>query len=476
MPVPPPWGHRPAPAPVPPPYGQPPMQPYAQPPVQPPVQPQGLREARLFDGMTPDGKPVIQRAPVSDAERTPLGNYLGQAPIVLSARGFDEDMLDPARPADVPMSFHTDGTWIWPGAAGYYLRVHGVAPDPELVAHIRDRGYQVPEVSEEAKEAAVKVITGQTPAAPDPQPQPQPVGAPPMPQGFAAPPPAPGMAPPPAPYGPPGAAPPMGPPMGAPQPAFPPPMGAPPAQPNQGRRAVAGCLSVVLVVALFLGFRVLKTAAKKGLDDDRPSSGSSAPLSSTGSESPSAPGGSGPATAPAIAAVPDPCQAAAPVLPAKARGLRAEPDTYGDSTRVCEWERLALTDARTLDIQVERRKDAADAQGTMAFFWKKVGEDLANDEGFDLSRERLAGLGDEAYATRYAAPIVKGRTEAEAKSYWMGGAKIKVRRANVIIDVRWGGSDGYRLQGRLLKGRDFAYPVARAEAVRVARAILAKLG
>jgi hypothetical protein len=47
-----------------------------------------------------------------------------------------------------------------PGAVGYYLRAHGVPPEPELATHIRASGFRVPEVADEIRSAAVAVITG----------------------------------------------------------------------------------------------------------------------------------------------------------------------------------------------------------------------------------------------------------------------------------------------------------------------------
>ena len=62
----------------------------------------------------------------------------------------------------VPMNFRTDGAWAWPGAVAYYLREHGVPPDPDLVAHIRARRFTAPsEVPEPAKDLALAAITGE---------------------------------------------------------------------------------------------------------------------------------------------------------------------------------------------------------------------------------------------------------------------------------------------------------------------------
>jgi hypothetical protein len=83
------------------------------------------------------------------------------------------------------MTFHTDGVWIWNGAVGYYLRVHGIAPEPDLVEHIRARGFQVPDVPGDVRSSAVDIITGadraDVAARPTGGPAPEPVAEPPEP-------------------------------------------------------------------------------------------------------------------------------------------------------------------------------------------------------------------------------------------------------------------------------------------------------
>lgn len=117
-----------------------------------------LRTAEVFDDR---GNPITERAEIGHAEADRVAEYLDKAPVVLAARSYDNDRLDPQRTASVPMTFHTDGSWIWPGAVGYYLRQHGVAPEPDLLNHIRARGFQLPEVTEPQRELAVSVITGE---------------------------------------------------------------------------------------------------------------------------------------------------------------------------------------------------------------------------------------------------------------------------------------------------------------------------
>ncbi|MEV5570964.1 hypothetical protein AB0L06_13020 [Spirillospora sp. NPDC052269] len=115
--------------------------------------PGGLRMSGV--SLPTDGE---SRPDVPEDEKEALVQYLTRAPIVLAARSLDVDELDPERAARVPLTFHTDGTWVWPGAVGYYLRAHGVAPDPELVAHVRGNGFQLPEVDDAARDAAVTLI------------------------------------------------------------------------------------------------------------------------------------------------------------------------------------------------------------------------------------------------------------------------------------------------------------------------------
>lgn len=118
----------------------------------------GMRAATVFDDA---GNPIMGRPAVAPDERDLLAQYLERAPVVLAARSYDTDRLDPTQSAAVPMTFHTDGSWVWPGAVAYYLRVHGVTPEPELVEHVRTTGFRLPDVDEPARERAVTTITGE---------------------------------------------------------------------------------------------------------------------------------------------------------------------------------------------------------------------------------------------------------------------------------------------------------------------------
>lgn len=122
-----------------------------------------FRMARLFDALGPGQTPQVDRPPVPDEEVEQVADYLTKAPMVLAARSLDADLFDPARPAKVPLTYLTDGTWIWPGGVGYYLRTHSVPPEPDLVEHIRSRGFQPGEIDDYTRDAAVASIMGQPP-------------------------------------------------------------------------------------------------------------------------------------------------------------------------------------------------------------------------------------------------------------------------------------------------------------------------
>ncbi|WP_235036970.1 TNT domain-containing protein [Actinomadura sp. K4S16] len=133
----------------------------------PPPRPRsGLRRARIFDHAGPDGsRPAVSRPPVPPDEAGRVAEYLRQAPTVMAARSNAPDRLEPSRGTVVPLTFHTDGTWVWSGAVAYYLSEHGVPPEPDLVAHIRANGFRVPAVDDDTMDAANASVTGR--AAPE---------------------------------------------------------------------------------------------------------------------------------------------------------------------------------------------------------------------------------------------------------------------------------------------------------------------
>lgn len=104
----------------------------------------GFPVARVFDGAKPDGSPLISRQNLDPREIPALVAYLTRAPVAVSAPGTTRDEIVASAPASVPRAFHTDGTWAWPAAVGYYLSLYRLPPQAELVEHIRSHRYTLP--------------------------------------------------------------------------------------------------------------------------------------------------------------------------------------------------------------------------------------------------------------------------------------------------------------------------------------------
>ena len=135
--------------------------------------PPRFRVARIFDGPGEDGRPSVNRPQVDEMDIQDILDYLDNGPLVGPARGYDTDRLDPNGQQSVPVAFHTDGTWIWPAAVNYFLREHDIAPEPDLVEHIRRMRFQLPQV-DEATRAAAQAFLGPPPPGPGPRPGPPP--------------------------------------------------------------------------------------------------------------------------------------------------------------------------------------------------------------------------------------------------------------------------------------------------------------
>ncbi|RKT57636.1 TNT domain-containing protein [Saccharothrix australiensis] len=133
----------------------------------------GLIAAPVFDGVDARGLPTHDRPPVHPQELDDVLAYLEQAPVVLAARSYGVDAFKPDATPSVPLSFHTDGTWVWPGGVGFHLRNHHVPPVPQLVRHIRENGYALPPVTPEARSAAEALASGRAEGVPLPEHRPR---------------------------------------------------------------------------------------------------------------------------------------------------------------------------------------------------------------------------------------------------------------------------------------------------------------
>ncbi|MBO4207856.1 hypothetical protein [Micromonospora echinofusca] len=119
--------------------------------------------ARVFDRVDPIGGPQFDpdHERIADsAERDRILDYLRAGVPLLSTTAREPDHLDPDRAVVVPLTFRTDGHWIWTDAVGYYLQVHGMSPDARLLTHIRQAGYRTPTVDQVAIHRGLAVLQG----------------------------------------------------------------------------------------------------------------------------------------------------------------------------------------------------------------------------------------------------------------------------------------------------------------------------
>ena len=127
-----------------------------------------LRVAELWVDLI-DGVPTLDPALERADESVEIGRilaYLRAGALVLRAPVCFEDWLDPDRPLVVPFGYRTDGVWLWSDELAYYLEQHDVLPEPGLLAHMRNRGYEVGEVPEAAVRAASTLLgVSEDPAA-----------------------------------------------------------------------------------------------------------------------------------------------------------------------------------------------------------------------------------------------------------------------------------------------------------------------
>ncbi len=111
----------------------------------------------------PNGYPTFSGRPtLADEERDGLTAYLENAPVVLTQEGGDPDLFDRTGATRIPREYRTDGSWVWSASVAYYLRAHNVAPERGLVEHIRAQDFQVPDVDQGTRDAAVAAIRGGT--------------------------------------------------------------------------------------------------------------------------------------------------------------------------------------------------------------------------------------------------------------------------------------------------------------------------
>jgi hypothetical protein len=120
-----------------------------------------VRKARLYDGVDESGTPCFaaERERITDpADRARIVGYLHGGGAVMVMPGFTEDYVEPQRGRVVPMSYLTDGTWIWSDALRYYTETYGIAPDAEFVEHMRRHDFVAPAVDTDTCLAAMEEL------------------------------------------------------------------------------------------------------------------------------------------------------------------------------------------------------------------------------------------------------------------------------------------------------------------------------
>jgi hypothetical protein len=104
-----------------------------------------VRIARVFDrGGAPGPRFDEDHERLDGDERDRTLAYLAAGTPIMATTQRTTDIVEPSRGSVVPMSYRTDGRWVWTDTVAYYLRAHGLAPDAELLAEIRAAGYAAP--------------------------------------------------------------------------------------------------------------------------------------------------------------------------------------------------------------------------------------------------------------------------------------------------------------------------------------------
>lgn len=225
-------------------------------------------------------------------------------------------------------------------------------------------------------------------------------------------------------------------------------------------------VGVVVGVIALIGIVVVGVRlASGGSPSGGPQAGSSHPATTSPSQRPSP----SPTT---YSTLPDPCSLGS-ALPQRAKSLKADSGDYDTSTdKVCQWEQYGSSGATDLDVTLSLSSDASEAQGT---FGDDKSYDKTDDE-YKTDPVAVSGLGDEAYACTYRDDIVYGKSEASAKTYKIGGAKVEVRDRNAVVEIEWAAADYSDSSGSVLSGTNLKYGQARDQAIKIAKYLIAGLG
>lgn len=123
-----------------------------------------MRMATLWK-LGPDGETTVLRddlpPTLSPEEATRVHRFLTRGFVVATATARLRDELDLTRGDAVPLSFSTDGHWVWTGELAYYLAAHAIPPPALFLEHIRACGYEPAAVDAETRARALAVVRGE---------------------------------------------------------------------------------------------------------------------------------------------------------------------------------------------------------------------------------------------------------------------------------------------------------------------------
>ncbi|WFE27094.1 hypothetical protein O7623_28230 [Solwaraspora sp. WMMD791] len=120
----------------------------------------------VFDGVDDAGRPIFadDRPSLDAAERESVAGYLYGADAVLLTTATMADVVDPELGEVVPLTYRTDGRFVWPDASAYYAQRHGIAPYPPLLAAIRAADYRPPRTDLASRMRAEQALFAEAPA------------------------------------------------------------------------------------------------------------------------------------------------------------------------------------------------------------------------------------------------------------------------------------------------------------------------
>ncbi|XVV16080.1 hypothetical protein ACQP2X_17520 [Actinoplanes sp. CA-131856] len=125
--------------------------------------PAPISVARVFDSYDPvlGGQFAVDHPVLADGEEpAKVLAFLEGGAVLLATTAHEPDAFDAEAGPVVPISFRTDGHWIWTDAVAYYLRTYALSPDEELLAWMREHEFRVPEAGAVAVHRALAALTG----------------------------------------------------------------------------------------------------------------------------------------------------------------------------------------------------------------------------------------------------------------------------------------------------------------------------